>query len=201
MFKQGQAGQAEEPRQNGALVFLGELLRSPLAVSAPTPSSKPLARLVTSELEGSPGPVIELGPGTGVITEALLARGIPEARIGLVETGERFCEHLRRTYPEAKTFEASGEDIDKLDFGFDSPPVAVVSGIPLLSIPPAVRDRIVAVAFEVMGEVGRFYQFTYSFTSPVPREVMTRLGLRHKRIGTALANFPPASVFRYWRDN
>lgn len=190
---------AIEPRHNSTLFFLSELIRSPQAVSALTPSSKPLAKLVTSELQGCPGPVIELGPGTGVITQSLLERGIPESRLGLVETSERFCTHLRETYPQANILTARAEQVARLDFGFDSPPLAVVSGVPLLSLPLRTRYQILASAFQVLGETGAFYQFTYSFRSPVPGNILERLGLESQRIGTVLANVPPASVFRFRR--
>lgn len=194
-----QETRARDVKRKGNLVFWSELLRSPHSVSAVAPSSKPLARLITSALEGSPGPVIELGPGTGVFTRALLERGVPECRLGLVEMNERFCARLRGIYPEAQVRQARAEHVARLDFGFEDRPLAVISGLPLLSFSPRSRYQILSSAFSMLGEAGAFYQFTYGFHCPVSDRILRRLGLGAHRIGTVFANVPPASVYRFER--
>lgn len=83
---------------------------------------------------------------------------------------------------------------------FDGAPVgAVVSGLPLLSMKPRKVVGILAGAFGCVQPGGAFYQFTYGPTCPVPRRVLDRLGLKAVRIGRALANVPPAAVYRISR--
>src|SRR6185436_7228661 len=89
-------------RLNDEVRFIGSWIKKPLAVGAVTPSSKLLAR--TMAQYGDPdadGPVIELGPGTGPITEALVEQGVDPARLVLVEFNPKFCELLRRRFPAA----------------------------------------------------------------------------------------------------
>lgn len=188
----------DRPSKN-TLLFLGELIRSPQSVSAVAPSSKTLAALMTAELQGCSRPVIELGPGTGVFTQALLDRGVPESRLGLVELNERFCRRLRASYPNAKVHQVKAEQLATVDFGFDVPPMAVVSGLPPLSFSPRCRYKILSQAFQVLGQGAAFYQFTYGLTCPVSDRILDRLNLKATKIGTALANVPPASVYRITR--
>src|ERR1043165_8184984 len=87
--------------------FIGSWIKKPLAVGAVTPSSKPLARTMAQYVDpNASGPVIELGPGTGPITEALVEQGVDPARLVLVEFNPAFCELLRRRFPEATVVQA-----------------------------------------------------------------------------------------------
>ena len=82
--------------------FLRSWLERPLVTGAVTPSGKLLARTMASYVDPRvPGPVIELGPGTGPVTEALVRRGIAQDRLVLVEYNPEFCKLLKRTLPEA----------------------------------------------------------------------------------------------------
>src|SRR2546423_6639897 len=87
--------------------FIGSWIKKPLAVGAVTPSSKPLARAMAQYVDpDATGPVIELGPGTGPITEALVEHGVEPSRLVLVEFNPTFCELLRRRFPEATVGQA-----------------------------------------------------------------------------------------------
>ncbi|MGO7726283.1 phospholipid methyltransferase, partial [Rhizobium ruizarguesonis] len=68
------------------LHFFRSWIRHPLRVAAIAPSGDSLARIMTSEIAALDGPIIELGPGTGFFTRALLARGVSEADL-TVECG------------------------------------------------------------------------------------------------------------------
>ncbi len=82
--------------------FIRSWLEKPLAIGAVAPSSKPLARTMARYVDpAKPGPIVELGPGTGPITEALVERGIDEARLVLLEFDPGFCEMLRTRFPRA----------------------------------------------------------------------------------------------------
>lgn len=87
---------------SAALMFGREWLRAPLLVGAVAPSGAALARAMTAGMSATDGPVIELGPGTGVFTQALLNRGIPAGQIAAIEAieaSERFAAALATSTP------------------------------------------------------------------------------------------------------
>ena len=77
-----------------ALSFFLAWLANPLRVGAVSPSSRALADAITAEITPACAPVIELGPGTGVFTRSLIARGIPEERLALIEYSRDFARRL-----------------------------------------------------------------------------------------------------------
>src|SRR5882757_5631383 len=82
--------------------FLRSWIEKPLRMGAVMPSSKFLARAVARYVDThSTAPVIELGPGTGAITDALVKHGVAEKRLVLVEFDPGFCALLRERYPLA----------------------------------------------------------------------------------------------------
>ena len=178
------------------LVFLRAWISDPLRVAAIVPSSRGLANLITSEITIDVAPVVELGAGTGVFTEELLARGVPESALTLIERDAAFVRMLAQRFPGAKVTRADAEGLKKSDFRGEARPGAFISGLPLLSMPPRKVISILRFAFEHMRVGGSFYQFTYMPYCPVPRVILDRLGLRAQRIGGTFANLPPASVYK-----
>src|SRR6202011_5399613 len=82
--------------------FIRSWIERPLTIGAVTPSGKILARTMARYVDPqSAGPVVELGPGTGPVTEALVEAGVDPARLVLVESNPAFCRILRARYPEA----------------------------------------------------------------------------------------------------
>src|SRR4029453_8965823 len=80
--------------------FIRTWIEKPLSLGAVTPSSRALARTMAGYIDPArPGPIVELGPGTGPVTEALLAQGIVPSRLVLVEFDPTFCRLLRPRYP------------------------------------------------------------------------------------------------------
>ncbi len=186
---------------NDSLHFLRAWLRAPRSIGALTPSGPALARLMTSHISHLHGPVIELGPGTGVFTRALLARGLPTDRLVLVEADPVFAHALTQRYPDARVLSMDaarlGETVSL--FG-DERASAVISGLPLLSMPAAQVLAIIQGVFDrQLSADGAFYQFTYGPRCPLPRELLERLDLEAVRIGNALFNLPPAAVYRIGR--
>jgi phosphatidylethanolamine/phosphatidyl-N-methylethanolamine N-methyltransferase len=179
--------------------FFGAWLRSPLRVAAIAPSSTALARLMTAEISGSTGPVIELGPGTGPFTRALLARSVREEDLALVEFGEPFARALSLAFPHAQTLCIDAAELDTVDLFGGRYAGAVVSGLPLLSMPEKKVEAILRSAFGKLSTDGAFYQFTYGPRCPVSLAVLERLGLKAERISGTFANLPPASVYRLRR--
>lgn len=187
-----------EPEASGWSFFL-TWLRHPLRTAAVLPSGEALAAAMTAGIDPASAPVIELGPGTGVFTRALLARGVPQARIALVELGAEFVEPLRRQFPDATLVRADASRLGSLQFFDGEPAGAVVSGLPLLAMPPTTVRRVLDESFSRLRIGGAFFQFTYGFRCPVPPAVLDRLGLRADRVGVALRNVPPAAVYRIER--
>ncbi|NLR98817.1 methyltransferase domain-containing protein [Rhizobium sp. P38BS-XIX] len=181
--------------------FFRSWVSHPMRVAAVAPSGERLAKLMTQEIDPFDGPVLELGPGTGVFTRALLARGIPESALTLVEFGEEFAVRLRGRFPAARVVQMDAARLADCGLFDDEPFGAVVSGLPLLSMPPSKVQAIVGGAFATMKPGGAFYQFTYGPRCPVTRPILESLGLRGKRIGGTVRNIPPAGVYRITRQN
>lgn len=176
-------------------VFLGEMLRRPTEVSAIAPSSAAVARLMTEGLEDVTGPIVEIGPGTGSFTRAILERGIAPERLVLLELNERFCDTLRAKFPGVRVENRPAQDIAQLglaDVG------AVISGVPVLAR-PTIQREIVGPSFRVMRPDGFFVQVTYSPSAPIPEDVQRELGVVATKRGTVWANLPPARVFVFRR--
>lgn len=181
------------------LHFLQSLLADPLRVAAVAPSGNVLARLITQEITPASGPVLELGPGTGAFTRALLARGIRESDLTLVEIGSDFASVLRHRFPNARVLPMDASKLATCNLFPGSAVSAVISGLPLLSMPTRKVMSILSGAFSYLQRTGSFYQFTYGPRCPVSRPVLDRLGLKATRIGGTVRNIPPAAVYRISR--
>lgn len=182
-----------------ALSFFLAWLGNPRRAGAVVPSSAALADAVTAEITPTSAPIVELGPGTGVITRSLIARGIPEHRLALVEYNIRFARNVERRFPTARVFGMDASRLVEVDlFGGDRAG-AVVSGLPLLLLPRKTVIAILHGAFCCLRAEGSFYQFTYGRDSPVPDGILAALGLRVTRMGRTFANFPPATIYRIQR--
>jgi phosphatidylethanolamine/phosphatidyl-N-methylethanolamine N-methyltransferase len=171
-------------------------MEKPLAIGAVTPSSRALARTMASYVDPDiPGPVIELGPGTGPVTEALVAQGIPPERLILVEFNPTFCRLLRERYPAATVIQGDAYGLKRLvGLLLRERAAAVVSGLPLFTKPLRTRLRLLSEAFNLMAPGAPFIQFTYAALSPIPTE-LARVGSEaSERIW---ANIPPARVWVY----
>lgn len=182
------------------LRFFRAWLSNPLKVGAVAPSSASLASVITSEILADSGPVLELGPGTGVFTRALLARGVRETDLTLIEHSADFVRLLNHQFPAASVRQMDASSLIQTDDLLKSnPAVAVVSGLPLLSMPPGKVIETLSGVLSHLRADGAFYQFTYGFRCPVSRRVLDQLDLKATRIGGTLLNIPPASVYRISR--
>lgn len=179
--------------------FFRAWIADPLRVAAVAPSGKALARLMTSEISEATGPVIELGPGTGAFTYALIERGVPQQRLALIELGSEFAVALGLKFPDARIFWMDATRLPRTDLFDGALAGATVSGLPVLSMPPRKVMAILGGAFRRMRPDGAFYQFTYGRSCPIPQALLDRMGLKATLVGRTLANVPPASVFRIRR--
>jgi phosphatidylethanolamine/phosphatidyl-N-methylethanolamine N-methyltransferase len=141
--------------------------------------------------------VIELGPGTGPVTAALVAQGIEPARLVLVEFDPTFCRLLRQRYPSAMVVQGDAYGLRRLLGGLlREPAAAVVSGLPLFTKPLKSRLRLLHEAFGLMVPSAPFVQFTYAAYSPIPRA----LGIASQASERIWTNIPPARVWVYRKD-
>ncbi|MCQ1781451.1 methyltransferase domain-containing protein [Neorhizobium galegae] len=186
-------------RTADAFLFFRAWLSAPLRVASVTPSGRALSSLMTTEISADTGTVIELGPGTGVFTEALLDRGVAEENLVLVEYGAEFANQLSDRFPRAKIVQMDAAQLRKLSLHALAPVGAVVSGLPLLSMPLRKVHAILEGAFSHLRPGGAFYQFTYGPKCPIARPLLDRLGLKATYIGWTFANIPPAAVYRISR--
>lgn len=181
------------------LPFFFAWLRNPLRVASITPSSATLASLVTQEISSATGPVMELGPGTGPFTYALLERGAREHDLTLIEYGSDFVRLLQERFPQARVLWMDAAALDKYPL-FDGAPVgAIISGLGILAMPAYKVTAILKGAFSYLRPDGAFYQITYGPRCPVPDAILDRLDLQASCIGQTFRNVPPASVYRITR--
>ena len=192
------------PRKNGfadSVRFLKEWATNPRLIGAVAPSGPALAKAMASYVDlDRNGPIVELGPGTGPVTAALLARGIAPERLTLVEYEGRFCHMLAERYPGVNIVQGDAYGLKKTLAGkIDGGVSTVVSSLPLLVRPQHDRVALLHQAFELMGDDGLYIQFTYGLTkSPMPLHAH---GVSGAYVGKGSApiilNVPPARVWRY----
>jgi phosphatidylethanolamine/phosphatidyl-N-methylethanolamine N-methyltransferase len=176
--------------------FIRSWIERPLTIGAVTPSSKMLARAMARYVDPhSDGPVVELGPGTGPVTAALVEAGVDPSRLVLVEFNPAFCRILRTRYPSATLVQGDAYSMRRLlETLLLQPAAAVVSGLPLVTKPMRMRLRLIRDAFDLMLPGAPFVQFTYSVASPLPRRLGGFTVEASERIWM---NIPPARVWVY----
>ena len=186
----------KKPRLDDEVRFLRTWIEKPLHVGAVMPSGRLLARTMAHYVDAnSSGPVVELGPGTGAITSALIERGVDQKRLVLVEYNPGFCALLRDRYPHAKVVQGDAYTLrDSLRNVLGSPASAVVSGLPLVTKPMQTRLKLIRDAFQALAPGAPFVQFTYSVAPPIPKSLP---GVSTEASERIWMNLPPARVWVY----
>jgi len=178
----------------GPLLFLRELLSNPAATGAPWPSSRQLgAKMAAGIPKGGSGLIVELGAGTGVVTQALLDHGVKPHRLLVIERSPALFEYLRECFPELRVVLADAADCrDLIPAGTRID--ALVSSIPLRSLPFEESEAIVEHWCKLAPRGTRLVQFTYALRGP-----LRHLSSRFVAYDTAIAwlNFPPARVVSF----
>jgi phosphatidylethanolamine/phosphatidyl-N-methylethanolamine N-methyltransferase len=192
--------QPQEKR--GRMFFLRKYLQSPMGIGAVVPSSQKLALQMVKMLGAKPDEVVvELGPGTGIFTQALLTSGVRPQNLILVEFDLEFVEYLRHAFPLVRVLQGDASQLRALLNRVDDRPVyRVLSGIPLRSMKPAIRAAIAQAISEVLQPGGVLVQFSYFNASPIVRSVADKVGLIGQKAGMIMANMPPAFVWKYVRQ-
>lgn len=180
------------------LRFFKGWIDKPRAVGSIVPTSGVTARRMASVVDPSSGlPVLELGPGTGVITKAILQAGIRPEDLWSIEYSEDFVRHLRRDYPGVNIIQGDAFDLDetlgdKRGTVFDS----VISGVPLLNFPVAKRIAYVEDLLDRIPAGRPVVQITYGPVSPVPPG---RGNYTVEHFDFILRNIPPSRLWIYRR--
>jgi phosphatidylethanolamine/phosphatidyl-N-methylethanolamine N-methyltransferase len=179
--------------------FLRSWIEKPLHVGAVMPSGRLLARTMAHYVDaGAEGSVVELGPGTGAITSALIDHGVDQKRLVLVEYNPSFCALLRDRYPQAKVVQGDAYRLrDTLWNVLSAPAAAIVSGLPLVTKPMLTRLRLIRDAFVALAPGAPFVQFTYSVAPPIPKSLP---GVSTEASERIWMNLPPARVWVYRKD-
>jgi phospholipid N-methyltransferase len=193
-----------KPNAPAGWIFFRQWLKNPLRMAAFSPSGRQLARQMVAELPPGAKRVIELGGGTGVFTRALIQHGIASRDLLVLELNDELYEHLREMFPDTYVVHGNASELKNLaerdGYLRDGLADAAISGLGLLSMARATQRAILESTFSVLKPNGRLIQFTYGPSSPVPRELLTELGLQVRRGGFAWWNVPPASVYVYTRN-
>lgn len=190
--------------RGGVILFLKRWLRAPLTTGAVVPSGRRLAeamaRATLAASSGRPGPVIELGAGTGEVTKALLAAGIAPERLVLIERDPEFATFLRQNFAGLTIIQGDAADLPRLlaANGIDRV-AAVVSSLPLLSLPAEIVAGIVRGIFESLPRGAGMVQFTYGPRPPVPLVLREELSLHGTASRRIWLNVPPAVVWTFTR--
>ena len=176
--------------------FIRSWIEKPLSTGAVMPSSKALARTMARYVDPqSSGPVIELGPGTGPVTEALVQHGVDPKRLLLVEFNPDFCRLLRKRYPAATVVQGDAYRLRRLLGALvREPAAAVVSGLPLVTKPLRTRLRLISDAMGLLALGAPFIQFTYAMVPPIPKALS---GIKAEASELIWMNLPPARVWVY----
>ena len=172
--------------------FLLRILRNPRNVGAIAPSSAGLARAMAAAIPDTGGAVLELGPGTGAITAAILARGVAASRLTLFEYDAGFAHLLRQRFAGVHIVEGNAFALAET-LGDTAPFAAILSGLPLLNFPPADRTRLLEAVLSKLAPGAPFIQFSYGLKPPVPAPPGTSVA----RAAFVPFNLPPARVWVY----
>lgn len=178
--------------------FFKGWIDGPKSVGAILPTSSVTARRMASVIEPSSGlPVLELGPGTGIITKAIIKRGVAPENIVSIEYSTDFYQHLTRTIAGVNFINGDAFDLDRTlgrwkDRTFD----AVISAIPMLSFPMEQRIALLEDLLDRMAPGRPVVQITYSPVSPIDARP-DRFQIRH--LDFVVRNIPPAQLWVYSR--
>jgi phosphatidylethanolamine/phosphatidyl-N-methylethanolamine N-methyltransferase len=178
------------------MLFAREALRNPRAIGTVFESSTKLAREIAQFVPlNDSGLILELGGGTGKVTEALLKRGLDPERLVSVELSGNLANYLHKRFPKVRIIKGDALHLCKL-LGNDAQRVStIVSGLPFRSLPHPVGQGIIKQIAEILPENGLLIQFTYDLSGQAPSFLHHHFkAVSHKIVWS---NLPPARVNVY----
>jgi phospholipid N-methyltransferase len=180
------------------LQFFRSWVQNPLAIGAVAPSGRTLAKLMVKDVQAD-ARVMELGPGTGNVTRAILDSGVDERNLYLVERDAAFARLLRARFPQATVLHEDATALSAQTRALAGTFDFIVSGLPLVLFSREQKERVLANVLTLLKPTGAFHQFTYGGRCPIHRNVRDALGLDKVLLGIAPFNVPPAFVYRLCR--
>lgn len=177
-------------------LFLHRFLAHPGRVFSIVPSSRSLSRVVAQQIHRAEDEyVVELGAGTGSVTEAILASGVPADKLIAVEIDHEMAEYLRECFPGITVLECCASEIDRhLPQAAQGRIGAVVCGIPIGRLPLHEQRQLTDAMLSMLPPGRPFLLFTFRWVSPLP---LKKLGLVARKLRVTMRNFPPASVWAF----
>jgi phosphatidylethanolamine/phosphatidyl-N-methylethanolamine N-methyltransferase len=188
--------------ERSKLLFWRRYLHRPLGVGALAPSSPALAAAMVETLApGDKDVIVEIGPGTGPFTRALLDAGIEPSRLILVEFDPEFVRHLRQRFAGVTVVHGDASQLPQLlrEHGHDTVP-RILSGLPLRSMPNNIRSAITRAMATSLAARGSLVQFSYFVAPPLAEAEVKACGLTGRRARAVMANIPPAFVWHYRKN-
>ena len=175
-------------------IFFRKFVKHGTDIASFAPSSRYLSRLICKGIDYSTATcIVELGAGTGPVTEVLLRNVQPHTKLIIVERDPDFCARLRERFPQADIVEGDAAKLEELlaDRGIESVD-HVVSGLPLPSFPAELRDAVLASVARSLAPHGTFRQLT---VTPWVYFKLYRGYFRDVRFKFEARNLPPAGVY------
>jgi phosphatidylethanolamine/phosphatidyl-N-methylethanolamine N-methyltransferase len=178
-----------------ASVFFALWLQKPLRIAAVNPSGARLADAIARCIDLTrPGPILELGAGTGSLTQGLVRAGCPPERIIALESEPRLVAVLRREFPAMRIIQGDATRIKDYLAGTVERLASVVSSLPIKWFPVEAQYAVVRPCLNLLGPGGLFLQMTNAFTSPL---AVDRLGIAGREVGRVWLNLLPAQIWAY----
>jgi phosphatidylethanolamine/phosphatidyl-N-methylethanolamine N-methyltransferase len=178
------------------LRFLMGLAKRPRMTGAIAPSGPALAKAMARHVDPDGDlPVIELGPGTGVVTKALVERGVAPERIISIEYSPDFCQLLAQRFPAITVIRGDAYDLEGSLDGRAERIACVISSLPLVARPLEDRIKLVEDGLARMPAGVPFIQFSYTFKGPIHPVPTERFSAEAS--GWIWTNMPPARVWLY----
>jgi phosphatidylethanolamine/phosphatidyl-N-methylethanolamine N-methyltransferase len=172
------------------LSFVQRMARNPRAIGAISPASPALAEAMAAQIDiSAAGCVLELGPGTGAVTKALIRRGLEPERVVAIEADATFARLLRLRFPGVQVIE--GDAADAARIAALGPFSAIISSLPLLNFPNRERIALVDELLRLVPPGAPFVQYSYGVKAPLPRSSGARVTLVDK----VWRNLPPARIW------
>jgi phospholipid N-methyltransferase len=195
MSELGSERRARAPHRGA---FFRNWLQDPFKVASVTPSGRMLAKRMAAGVR--PGfIVLELGAGTGTLTDAIRAGGVRDSDLFLIEQNKQFVDILRRRFPRATVLRTDAADVERALPELVGRVDCVVSGLPILWFDRAAKLSILRSAFNMLRPSGFLKQLTYFSRPPIGNGLLKELQLTATLDGLAPMNFPPAFVYRFER--
>ena len=179
-------------------LFFRQWLRSPKSMGSIIPSSRFLAEAVAREVAWQPGQyVVELGGGTGAITQGLIDRDIPRDRLVIIELDTALHGFLKERFEGCHVIQGDATRLDEILARLPSGEVGtVISGLPMVGMPESFQQAIIEQGFKVVRKGGFMLQYSYSPIPPIPAK---KFGILAKVARFVALNVPPAFVWKYTR--